>query len=68
MDVGMADAAEIDGDVNVPISRRAAFELKRGKRFVGGGCGVSLSFHDFFLCGPAYRMRCKGHFDANDTF
>jgi hypothetical protein len=27
----MADSAELDGNLNIPPSRRAALELKRGK-------------------------------------
>jgi hypothetical protein len=45
VNVRMANATELDGDLNVPPSRRAAFELKRGKgRISRQGC-ISFGEH-----------------------
>src|SRR5208283_1005277 len=44
VNIRMADTAELDCDLDVPPSRRAAFELKRGKvRFSRQSC---ISFGD----------------------
>jgi|ERR1035438_7185887 hypothetical protein len=45
VDVGMADAAKIDLNVNVPVSGSAPFELKRGKGLFGRLGSISSGLH-----------------------
>jgi len=49
VEVGVADAAEGDVDLHVVLARRAAGDVHRFERFVGGVGAVSFDSHGFPL-------------------